>query len=69
MTVEERKKIRLDTYNGMLMMVQILPIWQTFGSFENEFKVRMIEKTGEYTAEDEQWVYESLERFQKKNEG
>lgn len=67
MTAEERKNKRFDIYNGMLIMMQILSMWQTYGSFMDEFGRRMKEQTGEYTSEDEQWVYEKLQRFEKYN--
>ena len=67
MTAEERKKKRFDIDTEMLIMMQILSMWQTYGSFMDEFERRMKERIGEYTAEDEQWVYEQLQWFEKKN--
>lgn len=69
MTGQERNEIRVHEFNVLIFQLQLglLPFVKTHGEFLDLFGDGMREKTGEYTAEDEEYAENLLVQYEKKN--
>lgn len=68
MTEKERSEKRFAVYQNCLFVMQLFSWIQTYEDFLNEFRYRMRKsEIGECTAEDEQWAFEEVSYFVKKN--